>query len=133
LKYFWQTASGEDFHKDLSEIISEQSEITGANVLELADKYTSLEDIMNNTGATAEGMAKALELVGRKEIDIEHMSDAVLASLVAFDGLSSVIHKTLNELSKFDAGLDENDVSNFIGEASDKISENIEKGALGNS
>ena len=133
MKYFWNTASGEDFQKDLSEIVEEQGKLTGTDILELAESYSALDDMMENTGATAEGMAKALNLIGKKDIKIDHLTDAVLASLGAFDGLNSVIYETLKNISDFDAGLDEDDVASFISQAADTLTENVKKGAWGNS
>jgi hypothetical protein len=133
MQYFWNTASGEDFQEDLNEIVKQQGELTGADVLELAESYSVLGDMMENTEATAEGMAKALNLLGKKDLKIEHLTDAVLASLGAFDGLNSVIYETLNSLSEFDAGIDEDDVAGFMSTAADTLTENVKKGAWGNS
>ena len=133
MKYFWQTASGADFQEDLLEILNTQTDLTGMDVLSLADDYSSLGDVLKNTGATAEGMAKALTLLGNKDLKVNQLTDAVMASLAGFDGLNSIIYETLKSLEEFDAGVDESQVADFISQASETISGNIEKGAYGNS
>ena len=133
MEYFWNTASGEDFQKDLSEIIKTQGELTGSDVLDLAEDYSALNDMMENTGITAEGMAQALEMAAEDNASIDQLTNSVLAYLSSIDGLDHVIHKTLKGISDFDPGLDENQVSDFMTQANETLSGNIKKGAYGNS
>lgn len=55
-----------------------------------------------------------------------------MASLTGFDSLDSVVADTLKTLSEFDPGADEDEVVDFINSAYETLSENLEKGAVGN-
>jgi hypothetical protein len=49
--------------EDLDSILETSTEITASDVLELADQYKSLNEIIKTTGISAGSLAKVLEAV----------------------------------------------------------------------
>ena len=117
---------------DLDEIIEKNEEISASDILDLADDYKTLDKIMKNTGATAGGLAEALQKIQDGELGLYQLTDAVMASLTGFDSLNSLVADTLKTLENFDPGMDENQVADFVNTAYETISENLKAGAVGN-
>lgn len=132
-EYLIKTEEFKGLNETISDTINEFGELSGSDIYGLVDDCQALQQVMENTGITAEGMAKAITGLETGEIVISQLTDTVLASLKGFDGLSDVIHKTLSEIENFDPGLDENDVSDFMTTAYETVSDNLNKGAVGNS
>ena len=133
MQYFLKSEEFKEVKENLSEIIENNQEITASDILSLADDYKTLDKIMENTGATAGGLAEALQQIQEGKIGLYQLTDAVMASLTGFDSLDSVVADTLKTLSEFDPGADEDEVFDFINSAYETLHENLEKGAVGNS
>jgi uncharacterized phage infection (PIP) family protein YhgE len=123
----------EDIKGDLNEIIEKNGEISAMDVFDLAKSYKSLDKILKNNEVTAMGLAKALEGIADGTLQVEHLTDAVLASLSSFESLQSIAAKTVKFFEDFDLGIDESIIGDTIVGWGDKIIENMEKGAVGNS
>ena len=130
--YLIESSDFEGIQEELTGILETSSEISASDVLDLADSYASLNKMLKNTEVSAAGVAKALQAVTEGEIKVDQLTDAVLASLSSFDGLNSMIAELQKKLEKFDPGIDENFASEFIGQASEVVNENLKKGAVGN-
>lgn len=133
MQYFVQSADFESLSESVGEFIETQGELTAENVLEMADSCESLNDLMEQTGITSAGLAKALTKFRNGEWTINQLTDAVMAALGSFQSLDSLVADTLKTLSEFDAGPDENEVSGFMSSQFETLSGNLEKGAVGNS
>jgi Asp-tRNA(Asn)/Glu-tRNA(Gln) amidotransferase B subunit len=104
------------------------------DVLDLADSYEELNDIMENTGVTAAGLAELLEKIANEEISADKVTDVVMAALEGFESLDTYVAKVLKNIEDFDWGVNENDVNDFIGDAWDNVVlPNVEAGSFNNS
>jgi hypothetical protein len=128
-----EMADFEDLDEDLEEIIAKNGEIAALDVYDLADSYKSLDKILKNNEMSAAGLAKVLEGIADGTLQIEDLTDTVLAALSSFESLESIATKTVKALEDFDLGIDESTVGETVGEWADLIKENLEKGAVGNS
>ena len=133
MQYFLKSDQFKEVSESLKEIIENNQEVAASDILNLADDYKSLNKIMENTGVTAGGLAKALQKIQEGKLGIHQLTDAVIASLAGFDSLDSITASTLKTLSEFDPGMDEDEVADFMNSAYETLSENLEKGAVGNS
>ena len=133
MQYFLKSDQFKEASESLKEIIENNQEVAASDILNLADDYKSLNKIMENTGVTAGGLAKALQKIQEGKLGIHQLTDAVMASLTGFDSLDSITASTLKTLSEFDPGMDEDEVADFMNSAYETLSENLEKGAVGNS
>ena len=104
------------------------------DVLNLADSYEELNDIMENTEVTAAGLAELLEKIANEEIAVDKVTDVVMAALKGFESLDSYVAKVLKNIEEFDWGSSENSVNDFMSDTwSDIIVPNIEAGRFNNS
>ena len=133
MRYFLESTDYSDLKEDIEETIDAQGELSGMDVYQLAESCESLQTMMENTGITAEGLAQTLTMINDGTIGMHQLTDAVMAAMSGFESLDSVIYSALNGIEKFDAGMNENDIADFIGTAHETISGNIQKGAWGNS
>ena len=133
MRYFLESADYSDLKEDIEETIDAQGELSGMDVYQLAESCESLQTMMENTGITAEGLAQTLTMINDGTIGMHQLTDAVMAAMSGFESLDSIIYSALNGIEKFDAGMNENDIADFIGTAHETISGNIQKGAWGNS
>ena len=133
MRYFWETSQDSELGENLNEIIAASGELTATDILGLASEYKVLDQMLKNTGATAEGVAKALEALSKGEINTSSLTDAVVASLKGLGGLESLVAKTIDKISNFDLGVDEGQVGEFNASNYGVIKEQLDKGAYGNS
>ena len=122
-----------EISNSIEEIIDQNGKLAAADIYDLADQYDSLRKIMDNTEVSAGSLAEVLEAVSNKELGLHQVTDAVLASIAHIDELDSIIAGLNKDFSEFDAGIDENFASQFIGQVSEVFKSNLEKGAFGNS
>ena len=133
LRYLVQQSEYETISEELNKILETSTEISASDVLNLADSYSSLNKMLQNTETSAAGVAKALQSIEEGDIELSQLTDAVLGALSGYDSLNSMIAELNKTLVTFDPGIDENFVSSFIGQANETIASNLEKGAVGNS
>ena len=133
MRYFLNSEEFSGVREEITEILKTSENITTANVLELADSYNSLNKILENTGATAAGVAKALQAVAEGDLFVNQLTDAVMASLASFGSLESMIAGLKKTIESFDAGIDEGFSVEFLGQAFKVIKGHLDKGAIGNS
>jgi TP901 family phage tail tape measure protein len=132
MQYMLKSEAFEDVQEDINEIIAANGKLAASDVYDLASSYKTLDKFMANTGVTANGVAKALTAISKGKINMNQLTNAVLAALSSFDSLDGVVAKVLKTLEDFDPGADENDIAEFIKDAYETINENLEKGAVGN-
>ena len=134
IEYFTNSSEFlEEISQELDEVIEKNDKLTSSDVLELADKYKSLDKILKNTKLSANGLAFVLQSLQEGKLHVNQLTNSVLASLESFDSLGSLITETLNTLENFDPGVDENQFAEFMNTAYEKVKANIESGAVGNS
>ena len=132
-KYLVESSDFESIQEDILQILETSDSISASNILDLADSYESLNKILKNTENSAAGVARALEAVAKGEIGAHQLTNAVMASLSDYKGFSSMIAGLNKEISEFDPGIDENFASSFMGQVSQTLTGNVQKGAYGNS
>lgn len=134
MRYLLKSADFTDMSEDIEEIIEKQGELSAMDVLDLADSYEELNDIMENTEVTAAGLAKLLEQIANDELSLDKITDVVVAAMKGFESLDSYVAEVLKGIKEFDWGENENDVNDFMSETwEDIIVPNIEAGRFNNS
>ena len=133
MQYFVQSAEFQDLEDEIAGVIEQQGELSADNILEMADSCSLLKDLMEETGVTSAGLAKILTKFNKGELQMNQLTEAVMAAMGSFDSLNSLVAETLKTLSEFDPGMDENEVSEFISTYYETLNSNLEKGAVGNS
>lgn len=132
MSYMLMSSDFEDVQEDLDEILATNGKIAASDVYDLASSYKTLNKFMKNTGVTANGVARALTLVGQGKIGINQLTNSVLAAISQFESLDGIVAKVLKTFEDFDPGADENDIAGFFKDAYDTLNENLEKSAVGN-
>lgn len=133
MRYFIQSADFSDMKEDLQDIIDEQGEISAMDVLDLADSYEELNDIMENTEATAAGLAEIFEQLVEGGLEIDQVTDVVMAATSGIESLDSYVSNVLKTLEEYDWGTDENEVNEFISDMyEDALVPHIEAGRYNN-
>lgn len=133
VRYFIQSTDYSAVYEEIQKIVDKNGEFTATDVLELADDYESLDNILENTNISATGLAKTLELIGDGSLQFYELTDAVLAAMSSFDSLNGIVAETLKAIEDFDPGINETDVVDFLEKNFKTLSENIEEGYFGNS
>ena len=133
LLYLINSADFSEMSKNFDEIIDKNGEIGAGDILDLADNYSDLDKMMDNTGASAAGLARMFTLLRSEELQVHQLTDAVIASLAGFDSVEGVVRSALKGIEEFDPGIDENAFADFVSQAYDAVNENLKKGAVGNS
>ena len=133
LQYFLRSENFNEVWEELKGITELNETIEPKDILDLADNYEVLNDLMDQTEISAVGLGKAIEMVGEGMISAEAITDAVAAALSAMDSVEEEISRGLKDAASFDPGQDENQASGFISQAYEALNANIEKGAWGNS
>ena len=83
-KYLLTTAEFGEIKDDIADMVKETGRVDASNITELAEECDYLNDIMEQTGITAEGMAKALTMIEDGTLDFHQLTDAVLLALKGF-------------------------------------------------
>lgn len=133
MQYFIKSSDFEGVQEELDDILDTQDEISAQDVRSLANSYKSLDKMLDNGVTTAEGLARALTLISEGSLSFTDLTDNVMTAMSSMSSLEQMSAETLETLSKFDPGIDENEVGDFMGTAYETISENLAKGAVGNS
>ena len=133
MRYFIQSVDFSDMKEDLQDIIDEQGEISAMDVLDLADSYEELNDIMENTEATAAGLAEIFEQLVEGGLEIDQVTDVVMAAASGIESLDSYVANVLKTIEEYDWGTDENEVNDFISNMyEDVLVPHIEAGRYNN-
>ena len=131
-KYLLTTAEFGEIKDDIADMVKETGRVDASNITELAEECDYLNDIMEQTGITAEGMAKALTMIEDGTLDFHQLTDAVLASFKAFDGLESIISSVHSKFEDFDTTDRQGEIQDFVNSAAEQVKESVEMGAWGN-
>ena len=132
LRYFITSSDFTGMEERLQEFIKTNGKISADNIMDFASECKLLDTMMEQTSLTAEGLAEALTLVEEGKLGFDDLTDSVVASLSAFQGLSTVSANAIKNIKDFDPGLDENEVSKHIASAAETVMGNLDKGAYGN-
>ncbi len=133
MQYFIKSSDFEGVQEDLDDILKEQEEISAQDVKSLASSYKSLDKMLDNGVTTAEGLARALTLISEGSLSFTDLTDNVMTAMGSMSSLEQMSAETLDTLSNFDPGIDENEVGDFLNTAYETLNENLSKGAVGNS
>ena len=132
IQHLWDTASDTGLSEALDEIIAANGEITGADIAGLTKDYQSLDKMLKNTGISASGVAKALDMISKGEMNIQSLTNAVAASLAGFGGLSDMINDVISQIGEWDMGTDEGQIGDFASQLYETANELISSGQRGN-
>ena len=131
-KYLLTTAEFGEIKDDIADMVKETGRVDAKGITELAEECDYLNDIMEQTGITAEGMAKALTMLEDGTLEVNQLTDAVLASFKAFDGLESIISSVHSKFEDFNTTDRQGEIQDFVNSAAEQVKESIEMGAWGN-
>ena len=131
-KYLLTTAEFGEIKDDIADMVKETGRVDAKGITELAEECDYLNDIMEQTGITAEGMAKALTMLEDGTLEVNQLTDAVLASFKAFDGLESIISSVHSKFEDFDTTDRQGEIQDFVNSAAEQVKESVEIGAWGN-
>lgn len=131
-KYLLTTAEFGEIKDDIADMVKETGRVDAKDITELAEECDYLNDIMDQTGIAAEGMAKALTMLEDGTLEVNQLTDAVLASFKAFDGLESIISSVHSKFEDFDITDRQGEIQDFVNSAAEQVKESIEMGAWGN-
>lgn len=112
------------------DLIKTNGKITPENLKELAEEDEKLQTLLDNNIVSANGLAKALQLVAQQKIGIEDLTNNFVNALNASRTLKDSILDIQNFISNFNA-TDYQVGYNWLKESSDKLGELIEKGQYG--
>ena len=132
IQHLWDTASDTGLSEALDEIIAANGEITGADIAGLTKDYQSLDKMLKNTGISASGVAKALDMISKGEMNIQSLTNAVAASLAGFGGFSDMINDIISQIGEWDMGTDEGQIGDFTSQLYETANELISSGQRGN-
>lgn len=132
MQYLTTSSDWDGISEQLAEIYDEVGEINASDVTDLAKSFKSLDRIMENTSITAGGMAEVLEKVQAGAINTQQLTTSVLAAASAMNTLDDNTLSALEAIEGFSSrNLDDSSLSEFIGQASTQLSEDIKKGYWG--
>lgn len=132
MQYLTTSSDWDGISEQLAEIYDEVGEINASDVTDLAKSFKSLDRIMENTGITAGGMAEVLEKVQAGAINTQQLTTNVLNAASAMNTLEDNTLSALEAIEGFSSrNLDDSSLSEFIGQASTQLSEDIKKGYWG--
>ena len=133
VQYVLLSESFNELNEDLDEFTEKNGKISGTNIESLRGQCKNLDLLLKNNAISAQGLANILNAIGSEgTLSIMDINGAMIAAANSMGTLDNTIQKTLDGLSGFDPGYDENDVTGFISDAYDLVSEQMEKGAYGN-
>lgn len=132
VQYLLTSESFNELNEDIEEFREENGKITPKYINELRKSCGDLDTLLDNTAISANGLANILNSIGDGAIGFNDISNSLIAAAEAMNTLDSFTSGVIDDLNNFQPGYDENDVTKFIGTASDFVNEQIEKGAYGN-
>lgn len=132
IKYLFSSIEYEEIQDKINEIIDTQDELTGSDVRDLADSYDILNTLLENTSLTAAGLAEILESIAKQELDLNSITDFLVAAASGIGSLDDNISDTLSKLSDYDFGEDENQVNDFVKQMADIAVKNLKAGNFNN-
>lgn len=133
MQHYFNSDEFKEVNAELTEMLELNGEITATDVQSLTGKYSKLNKMLKNTGMSAAALAKTLNLIAKGKLKINQLTEPVIALLKNFDSLGNIVSETLEFISNFDAGPDENQAAGFLKTGSETILGNLAKGAYGNS
>lgn len=133
VKYFAESTEFSEVQEDIQKIIDKSGELTGMDIMELADDYEALDKIIKNNSVSVAGLAKVFSELGENgSLKVHQLTNAVLAAASGFDSLDGIVAEALDSIEKFDPGLNETEVVDFANKAYKTLTDNFEKGYWGN-
>lgn len=131
-KYLLQSSSWEAVSEQVADLKEETGELDANSIEELRDSCEDLDVMLEQTGLSTAGVARALNLLSNGSLTVDRLTESVMVALGSFDSLDSVVSSVLGTFSDFDPGIDEDEVAGFISDAAEKVNEKIAAGAYGN-
>lgn len=122
MKYFLQS-DFDSIKEDLKDVLAAGEEITGADIRGLAKNYKNLDKMLQNTGMSATSLGKALTMINKGELKEFQLTNAVLSAIGHAGEIEDLTSSVLENISNFDPGYNEGDITGFIKSSHDAISE----------
>lgn len=132
LNNFLLSQSYDDLDESLQKFIEENDEISSDNVLELAKSNKDLNELLEQGVINAKALSRVFTELYKQNIKADDLNEHILAALNTMDDFDGVIKRTIDDLSGFDAGYDENDITDSLNNIYENAIKNMEKGAIGN-
>lgn len=129
---FMTSEAYEEISENLEKFIKDNDEITAENINELADSCTDLKTLINETGVSAQSLARAFTAVGTGKVGIEGITSSVLEALGATKTTTTAIDSLFKSIDEFDVGRDFGKAVDFANEKIDTLRESLEHLDFGN-
>ena len=129
---FMTSDAYEDISENLEKFIKDNEEITADNINELAESCGDLKTLINETGVSAQSLARAFTAVGTGKVGIEGITSSVLEALGATKTTTTAIDSLFKSIDEFDTGRDFGKAVDFANEKIDTLRGSLETLDFGN-
>ena len=132
LQFFLTSGEFEQLSEQIDKFAEEYGQITSENIDELVASSATLSALLNNNVTSASGLANILNALGRGEINIFDLDDAVIELYNDFYDLSGIAERAQATINNFKFGGGEaQESSDFIQSIIDKLKDLQSIGAYG--
>ena len=115
----------------VEELLKTQDELTDSNIQELTQKYSLLDQVVENTSMTTEGLAQILTSVSKGKIGFEQVTDAIVATIGHMDTLGESTNKVLKKWQEMDFGPETSSIQDQYNTIGQDIKDFIEQDNFG--
>lgn len=131
-KTFTGTEDYTEIKKKILEIVDAQGDLTGADINELASEYKTLEKLIDDTGATAEGMASIMQGISDGSISVDSLTDSWISAVGQINAYNEALERTLKRHQEMNLGTDEGlELQGIYGQYSEELQGHIQSGNYG--
>lgn len=120
-KQFFASEDYLEIDKELAKILETQGEITGADIDGLASEYKTLEQLISDTGTTAEGMASIMEGFTDGSLNVDTLTTSLVNAIGKMNTLEEATGKVLERLKEKDFGEDFGEVQDFYTQTNEEL------------
>lgn len=127
--------NGADFSSDIEAIndsLKDGEKISGQSIRDIAVEGSKLKKILDNTGMSAETLARIFPKLQSGGIQLNKVSDAALNAISSLGSLEDIYSQVSNFIDNFDKGNDTSKPSKFMSENYDDLIKLIKTGQVGN-
>lgn len=127
--------NGEDFSSDIEAIndsLKDGEKISEQSIRDIAVEGSKLKKVLDNTGMSAETLARIFPKLQSGEIQLNKVSDAALNAISSLGSLEDMYSQVSNFIDNFDKGNDTSKPSKFMSENYDNLINLIKTGQVGN-
>ena len=129
---FLTSTSYDSLTDSIQDFIKANGKLTADNIEELADSCADLQNLLEDTTATAQGLAAAFSLFENGEAPIDALTSSLIAALSAGEDFETLISNVSKWIEDFDEGTDLKEGTEHIGELAEKATDYIYNWEFGN-